>query len=275
MTEGTLPDLDELARISAELESEPASSAIKWAWEEFGTGAVLAASFQDCVLIDVATQVVPEIEVVFLDTQYHFAETLWYVEQVRERYDLNLRIITPQVQPDNLWQVDPDECCAMRKVEPLSRRARRQVGVAHRAAARRGVHPHPRADRRLRRRPRDREGEPDRHVVPRRHRGLHRRSRPAGTPAARQGLPVDRVLAVHQPGARRRRPAVGALGRQGQARVRPARLDPLQRLSRQRLTRSPACIPSLRVASTPRPRTTTGSGPRTHPTRSTGSPTRC
>ena len=54
------------------------------------TGVVLAASFQDCVLIDVAMQVAPDIEVVFLDTQYHFAETLWYVEQVRERYDLNL-----------------------------------------------------------------------------------------------------------------------------------------------------------------------------------------
>ena len=54
---------------------------------------MLAASFQDCVLIDVAAQVVPEIEVVFLDTQYHFAETLWYVEQVRERYDLNLRVM--------------------------------------------------------------------------------------------------------------------------------------------------------------------------------------
>jgi len=73
------------------------------------------------VLIDVATQVVPEMEVVFLDTQYHFAETLWYVEQVRERYDLNLRVISPQIAPDNLWQIDPDECCAMRKVEPLAR----------------------------------------------------------------------------------------------------------------------------------------------------------
>ncbi len=82
---------------------------------------MLAASFQDCVLIDVATQVVPELEVVFLDTQYHFAETLWYVDQVRERYDLNLRVITPQIEPDNLWQIDPDECCAMRKVEPLAR----------------------------------------------------------------------------------------------------------------------------------------------------------
>ena len=116
-----VPDLADLARVSAELEQEPASSAIKWAWETFGEGAVLAASFQDCVLIDIATQAVPEMEVVFLDTQYHFAETLWYVDQVRERYDLNVRVISPQIAPDNLWQIDPDECCAMRKVEPLAR----------------------------------------------------------------------------------------------------------------------------------------------------------
>src|SRR5215510_5575927 len=116
-----VPDLAELAAVSAELERKPATEAVRWAWETFKDQAVLAASFQDCVLIDVAMQVAPEMEVVFLDTQYHFAETLWYVEQVRERYDLNLRVISPQIDPDNLWQLDPDECCAMRKVEPLAR----------------------------------------------------------------------------------------------------------------------------------------------------------
>jgi phosphoadenosine phosphosulfate reductase len=116
-----VPDLAELAKVSAELETQAASAAVLWAWETYKDQAVLAASFQDCVLIDVAMQVAPEIEVVFLDTQYHFAETLWYVDQVRDRYDLNLRVITPQIDPDNLWQVDTDACCEMRKVEPLSR----------------------------------------------------------------------------------------------------------------------------------------------------------
>jgi phosphoadenosine phosphosulfate reductase len=114
-------DLAELAATSAQLENKPASAAIKWAWERFGTDIVLAASFQDCVLIDVASRVAPGIEVVFLDTQYHFAETLWYVDRVRERYDLNLAVMEPLVEPDDLWQTDPDECCAMRKVEPLAR----------------------------------------------------------------------------------------------------------------------------------------------------------
>jgi phosphoadenosine phosphosulfate reductase len=114
-------DLAELAAVSAELENKPASSAVKWAWQRFGTELILASSFQDSVLIDVATKVVPEIEVVFLDTQYHFAETQWYVDQIRERYDLNLTVMEPLVEPDDLWQTDPDECCAMRKVEPLAR----------------------------------------------------------------------------------------------------------------------------------------------------------
>jgi phosphoadenosine phosphosulfate reductase len=114
-------DLAELATVSAELEGKPASAAIKWARERFGTGLVLAASFQDCVLVDIASKVAPDIEVVFLDTQYHFAETLWYVERVKERYDLNLRVMHPLVPPDDLWQTDPNECCAMRKVEPLAR----------------------------------------------------------------------------------------------------------------------------------------------------------
>ena len=50
-------DLGELNAVSAELENKPASAAIKWAWERFGTDMVLAASFQDIVLIDVASRV--------------------------------------------------------------------------------------------------------------------------------------------------------------------------------------------------------------------------
>ena len=114
-------DLAELARVSAELERKPAGAAVKWAWERFGTGVLVAASFQDTVLIDVAVKAVPEIEFVFLDTQYHFAETTWFVDTVRKRYDLNLTIMEPLVEPDDLWQIDQNECCAIRKVEPLAR----------------------------------------------------------------------------------------------------------------------------------------------------------
>lgn len=114
-------DLSELAAISAELERKPASAAVRWAWERFGTGIVLASSFQDCVLLDIAMKAVPELEVVFLDTQYHFEETLQYVKQLEQRYDMNLTVMYPLVEPDELWRLDTNECCTLRKVEPLAR----------------------------------------------------------------------------------------------------------------------------------------------------------
>jgi phosphoadenosine phosphosulfate reductase len=121
VSEESVPDLRELAAVSARLERQPATAAIEWAAGRFGDGLVLASSFQDCVLIDLAHQVVPDVEVVFLDTQYHFAETLWFVETVRRRYDLNLRVVSPEVDPDDRWLDDPDGCCAARKVVPMAK----------------------------------------------------------------------------------------------------------------------------------------------------------
>jgi phosphoadenosine phosphosulfate reductase len=121
MIDTDLPDLRELAAVSAALERKPATAAIEWAADRFGDGLVLASSFQDCVLIDLVAQVAPQLEVVFLDTQYHFAETTWYVDAVRRRYDLNLRIVEPDIEPDDRWLDDPDACCAARKVVPMAK----------------------------------------------------------------------------------------------------------------------------------------------------------
>jgi phosphoadenosine phosphosulfate reductase len=121
LTATEVPDLGELNEMSRRFESKPASAVIAWAYDRFDDGLVLAASFQDCVLIDVVAKTVPGVEVVFLDTQYHFAETLWYVEEVRKRYDLDLTVVRPAVPQDDLWRNDPDACCQARKVEPLQR----------------------------------------------------------------------------------------------------------------------------------------------------------
>jgi phosphoadenosine phosphosulfate reductase len=120
-TVSEVPDLGELHAISESFETKAASAVVAWAYDRFDDGLVLAASFQDCVLIDVVARTVPGVEVVFLDTQYHFAETLWYVEEVRKRYDLDLTVVEPAVPQDNLWITDPDACCNARKVEPLQR----------------------------------------------------------------------------------------------------------------------------------------------------------
>ena len=114
-------DREEVERAGVALEAATSEEIIAWAWQRWGQGMVLASSFQDCVLLDLVTRVAPDVPVVFLDTQYHFPETLDYVEQVRRRYDLNLEIVHPQVQPDDLWRTDPDACCSVRKVQPLAR----------------------------------------------------------------------------------------------------------------------------------------------------------
>jgi phosphoadenosine phosphosulfate reductase len=114
------PDQAELEELSARFENAPASAVVRWAWERFGDGMVLASSFQDCVLIDIAVSVAPGIEVVFLDTGFHFAETLEYVERVRARYDLNLTVMRPLIGVDS-WPCGSERCCELRKVEPLAR----------------------------------------------------------------------------------------------------------------------------------------------------------
>jgi phosphoadenosine phosphosulfate reductase len=116
---GVPVEVEELAARSAELEKAPATAAIAWAHERFGSGVSLACSFQDCVVVDLATQVDPDIEVLFLDTGAHFPETLSYVEEVRARYDLNLRVLTPGPEA-SAWPCGTARCCEARKVAPLA-----------------------------------------------------------------------------------------------------------------------------------------------------------
>ena len=109
---------EELAAISDGFESAPASAAIRWAVDTFGDSLVLAASFEDIVLIDLVTKVVPSIEVVFLDTEAHFPETLSFVEDIRARYDLNLTVTKPGPEAA-AHPCGSEQCCQFRKVEPL------------------------------------------------------------------------------------------------------------------------------------------------------------
>ncbi len=111
---------DELAVTSAGFESAPASAVIRWAVDTFGDSIVLAASFEDIVLIDLVTKVVPAVEVVFLDTGAHFPETLSFVDDVRGRYGLNLTVTKPGPEAD-AHPCGTEQCCQFRKVEPLRR----------------------------------------------------------------------------------------------------------------------------------------------------------
>jgi phosphoadenosine phosphosulfate reductase len=111
----------ELAEINCRFETEPAPAIIEWAIENFHPFMCLAASMTDAVVIDLAVKVEPSIEVVFIDTRYHFPETLETVETVRRHYGLNLRVVTVAPQPVELWQADPSNCCSAAKIAQLDR----------------------------------------------------------------------------------------------------------------------------------------------------------
>jgi phosphoadenosine phosphosulfate reductase len=111
----------ELADINRGFEHAPAQAVIEWAIEQFHPFMCLAASMTDAVVIDLAVAVEPSIEVVFIDTRYHFPETLQTMERVRRHYGLNLRVLTVAPQPVELWEADPVNCCSAAKVAQLDR----------------------------------------------------------------------------------------------------------------------------------------------------------
>jgi len=112
-----------------ELETASAQEVLRWAHETFGDRFAIASSMGDGLLAHLAQSAAPGVHVLFLDTGYHFAETLGTRDAVAAVYDVDVRTVLPLLtvaQQDaqhgpELWRRDPGACCAMRKVEPLAR----------------------------------------------------------------------------------------------------------------------------------------------------------
>ncbi|KAB2811115.1 phosphoadenylyl-sulfate reductase [Pimelobacter simplex] len=129
-TDGRSPE--ELREIvshwGAELELAPAEVIIEWAAATFGERFCITSSMGDAVLAHLAEKVVPGVDVVFLDTGYHFVETIGTRDAVQATMNVNLISITPVqtvAEQDaehgpELYKRDPDLCCALRKVKPLA-----------------------------------------------------------------------------------------------------------------------------------------------------------
>lgn len=113
--------IDEVAEADERLAEMPAIETFKWAVERFGDDVVVACSFQDSVIIDLAVKAKQSIEVLFLDTRFHFKETLEFVETCREFFDpLNLTVLKPG--PDAApWPCGSERCCETRKVMPINK----------------------------------------------------------------------------------------------------------------------------------------------------------
>lgn len=125
MTEDQLREL--AARGAAELDGAGAEELLAWTDRHFGSNYVVAANMQDAVLVDLAAKVRPGVDVLFLDTGYHFPETLGTRDAVESVYDITVVNVTPEhsvadqdrLLGKDLFARDPGQCCQLRKVIPL------------------------------------------------------------------------------------------------------------------------------------------------------------
>ncbi|WP_409371166.1 phosphoadenylyl-sulfate reductase [Mycolicibacterium fluoranthenivorans] len=123
-------DLIELAeRGAAELDGASAEDLLRWTDEHFAGQYVVASNMQDAVLVEMAAKVRPGVDVLFLDTGYHFAETIGTRDAVEAVYDVHVVNVGPEqsvAEQDrllgkDLFARDAAECCRLRKVQPLSK----------------------------------------------------------------------------------------------------------------------------------------------------------
>lgn len=110
-----------LARASAE-------EVVAWAGEEFGLSMAVACSMADAVLPHLVSRHVPGVDVLFLETGYHFPETIGTRDAVAATLPVRVVDVLPVLSvPEqdaaygkDLYKRDPTACCRMRKVEPLA-----------------------------------------------------------------------------------------------------------------------------------------------------------
>ena len=124
----------DLTALSDSFEAKQPQDVLGYAIETYHPKIVLACSFgaEDVVLVDMVHRINPEVPLFYLDTDFLFPETYATRDRIIERYQLKpaqviqvKSLLTPQQQAeshgDALWSSHPDQCCQLRKVEPLTR----------------------------------------------------------------------------------------------------------------------------------------------------------
>jgi phosphoadenosine phosphosulfate reductase len=128
--------LAELAAASEKLESARPQEILRWAVQRFGRRFTMATAFgpEGMTIIHMLAEIAPETPIFNLDTGYQFAETLALRERVKERYGIEVELKRPKLSVEEyerlnggpVYKVDPNRCCAERKLSVLREAARGQ-----------------------------------------------------------------------------------------------------------------------------------------------------
>jgi phosphoadenosine phosphosulfate reductase len=112
-----------VGRQAAAFRRAPAEALLAWVVRTFPRKTALTLSFGGggVVLAHMLSRIDRSVPVLFLDTGFHFPETLAFKEAFARRYGLTVVDVRPLADPGPLYATDPDRCCHLRKVEPLER----------------------------------------------------------------------------------------------------------------------------------------------------------
>jgi phosphoadenosine phosphosulfate reductase len=116
---------------AAQLEKASTEALLRWAWEAFAPAVALSSSFQtqSVPLLHLVSLICPQMPILFIDTGFHFLETLAFRDELQTRLGLKVVSVRPAVEKsellaqygEGLYRRDPDLCCYLHKVEPLER----------------------------------------------------------------------------------------------------------------------------------------------------------
>ncbi len=123
---------DEVSALNDRLEGADPATILAWAAERFMPRLAATSSFQtqSVPLLYLIGQVCPQVPVLFLDTGYHFPETLVFRDELVARFGLTVRVIRPDAErvaaarQEALYRRDPDLCCYVHKVLPMQQALR-------------------------------------------------------------------------------------------------------------------------------------------------------
>jgi len=123
---------EDIQRAATELESASAQEIVKWGAEQFPGKLTFATSLgiEDCVVTDMIAREGLSIELFTLDTGLLFQESYALWQQIEGKYGVKIVPVIPehtveeqaQAEGPELWTRDPDRCCDLRKMQPLSKR---------------------------------------------------------------------------------------------------------------------------------------------------------
>jgi phosphoadenosine phosphosulfate reductase len=147
---------DQVQQIQSHAERLRPEEVLRWAFSTFDQDVAISSGMgvEGMVLLDIASRITPNLRVFTIDTEFLFPETYDLIERVEKRYGIRIERLFSSLTPEQqetvhgsaLWARNPDQCCNLRKIEPLKKKlstlrawitAIRRDQTSHRASAKR------------------------------------------------------------------------------------------------------------------------------------------